>query len=101
FVLGAKTGKRDSDLVSGKINDHIGVLDDPGQLLSEINPGGHDQPGKSFRDPRKSLPHSALCAGDDNPGHGLRMPHCTRVAFRMTRFFALNGASGRRYSSSI
>ena len=100
-VLGAKTCERDGGVMGREINDHIALLNDFGQVLAEINPGGHDQAGECFRGPRESLPHFSLCAGDNNSGHDLRMPHCTRDAFRAARFFALNGAKGRRYSSLI
>src|SRR5665213_874862 len=101
LVLGAKPGKGHGAFMKGEIDHHIGPGDELGQLLAEINLADDGHFRNSFRSAKKGLPHSPFRARDDDFSHGFNRPHFRKVAFRISRLFALIVTMGRRHSSSI
>ena len=102
-MLNAKLGNRPGDLVKAKVNDYVGIHDQPGQVVTDVNSCDDLDVRVDFSAAKQHFTHSTLRAIDDHLGHGscfLSTPHALSVLASSLRVAADILQSGRRYSSA-
>ena len=103
FMLGAKLGNRPGDLVKAKVNDYVGLLDYPGQVVGDVDPRNDLDVRIGLAAAEQRFTHSTLGSVDDDFGHGgyfLSTPQALSVLANCARLAADILQSGRRYSSA-
>src|ERR1051325_9742213 len=100
FVLRAQRSDSRRRAMRTEINDDLAVPYHRTQLISLVDLADHLQLRMMSRARQQCPAHPALGTRDDDSCHR-KTPHALIVFRKRSRFFALIGTSGNRYSSLI
>src|SRR5262249_18493039 len=98
-MFGAERGHVGGDFVETELDDDIGAREQWFECVALIDLAGQLHLRQPRGAGRQRLAHASFRTVDDDLRH-FRMPEARRVPRKVSRFFALMGTRGSRYSSS-